>query len=104
MIHILSNQVLKAAGNAVGGGDFVYASHNRKFETLYPQVSYLSFTGTTLNTEVKTTDIVPVDSSTTNYTSYSQTDYEKTFLNEPHYFTNQKVIASDINETLEQFV
>ena len=90
----------QAAGNSVGGGDFVYASHNRKFETLYPQVSYLSFTGTTLNTEVKTTDIVPVDSSTTNYTSYSQTDYEKTFLNEPHYFTNQKVIASDINETL----
>ena len=90
----------QAAGNSVGGGDFVYASHNRKFETLYPQVSYLSFTGTTLTTEVKTTDIVPVDSSTTNYTSYSQTEYEKTFLNEPHYFTNQKVIASDINETL----
>ena len=90
----------QAAGNSVGGGDFVYASHNRKFETLYPQVSYLSFTGTTLSTEVKTTDIVPVDSTTTNYTSYSQTDYEKTFLNEPHYFTNQKVIASDINETL----
>jgi len=90
----------QAAGNSIGGGSLVYASTNRKYETLYPQVSYLSFTGTTLSTEVKTTDVVPVDSNTTNYTSYSQPDYEKTFLNEPHYFTNQKFIASNINETL----
>jgi hypothetical protein len=90
----------QAAGNATGGGTVVYASNNRKYETLYPQVSYLSFTGTTLNTEVKTTNVVPVDSNTTNYTSYSQTEYEKTFLNEPHYFTNQKFVASNINETL----
>lgn len=90
----------QAAGNSIGGGSAVYASTNRKYETLYPQVSYLSFTGTTLSSEVKTTDVVPVDSATTNYTSYSQSDYEKTFLNEPHYFTNQKFIASNINETL----
>ena len=90
----------QAAGNFNGGGDAVYASYNRKFETLYPQVHYLSFTGTKLDTSVKTTNVVPVDSSTTNYNSYSQTEYEKTFLNEPHYFTNQKFIASDINETL----
>ena len=90
----------QASGNSVGGGDLVYASYNRKYETLYPQVGYLSFTGTTLDTEVKTTDVVPVDSTTTNYTSYSQAEYERTFLNEPHYFTNQKFIASNINETL----
>ena len=90
----------QAAGNSIGGGDLVYASFNRKYETLYPQVSYLSFTGTTLNTEVKTTNVVPVDSASTNYNSYSQSDYEKTFLNEPHYFTNQKFVASSINETL----
>ena len=89
-----------AAGNSLGGGSMVYASHNRKFETLYPQIHYLTFTGTTLDTSVKTTNVVPVDSSTLNYTSYSQTEYEKTFLNEPHYFTNQKIVASDINETL----
>ena len=90
----------QAAGNSIGGGDVVYASFNRKYETLYPQVSYLSFTNTTLNTEVKTTNVVPVDSASTNYNSYSQSDYEKTFLNEPHYFTNQKFVASSINETL----
>ena len=90
----------QAASNSIGGGDKVYASYNRKYEVLYPQVHYLTFTGTKLDSYVKTTNIIPVDSSTTNYTSYSQSDYEKTFLNEPHYFTNQKVIASDINETL----
>ena len=90
----------QAAGNSIGGGDLAYASFNRKFETLYPQIHYLTFTGTGLDVSVKTTNIVPVDSTTTNYTSYSQTEYERTFLNEPHYFTNQKVVASDINETL----
>jgi len=90
----------KAAGNALGGGDTVYATYNRKFEVLYPQIHYLTLTGTSLETFVKTTNIIPVDSSTTNYSSYSQTDYEKTFINEPHYFTNQKIISSEINETL----
>ena len=85
----------------LGGGDSVYASHNRKFETLYPQVRLLVVYWHNISTEVKTTNVVPVDSNTTNYTSYSQTEYERTFLNEPHYFTNQKFIASDINETLE---
>jgi hypothetical protein len=78
----------------------VYATYNRKYEILYPQIQCLSFSGTKLSSSIKTTNVVPVDSLTNNYTSYSQTDYEKTFLNEPHYFTNQKFIASDINETL----
>ena len=91
--------ITQAARSSVGGGH-VYATYNRKFETLYPQVHYLTVSGTTLNTSVKTTNIIPVDSLTTNYTSYSQTEFEKTFLNEPHYFDNQKVIASEINETL----
>ena len=89
-----------ASANSFGGGDNVYATFNRKFETLYPQVGYLTFTGTKLDCSVKTTNIIPVDSKTTNYTSYSQTEFEKAFLNEPQYFTNQKMIASDINETL----
>jgi len=90
----------KASQNAFGGGSIAYASFNRKFETLYPQVHYLTVTGTKLETFVQTTNVIPVDSSTQNYTSYSQTEYEKTFLNESHYFDNQKVIASEINETL----
>jgi len=91
---------IKAAGNSIGGGNQVYATFNRKYEVLYPQVQYLTFTGTKVESFVKTTNVVPVDSTTTNYVSYSQTDYEKTFLNEAHYFTNQKLVASEINETL----
>ena len=91
---------LSASKTAVGGGSKMYATYNRKYEVLYPQIQYITVSGTKLNTMVKTTNVVPVDSSTTNYTSYSQTDYERTFLNEPHYFDNQKFIASDINETL----
>ncbi len=92
--------VTDASANSFGGGDNVYATYNRKFETLYPQVGYLTFTGTKLDCSVKTTDVIPVDSTTTNYNSYDQTEFEKAFLNEPQYFTNQKMIASDINETL----
>ena len=92
--------ITSASRSSFGGGDSVYAIYNRKFEVLYPQVHYLTVTGTKIETSVKTTNIIPVDSSTTNYTSYSQTEFEKTFLNEPHYFDNQKVIASEINETL----
>ena len=91
----------KATGNSFGGGDSVYATFNRKFEILYPQIRYLTVTGTKIDSSVKTTNIIPTDSKTTNYVSYSQTaDYERTFLNESHYFTNQKIFASRINESL----
>jgi hypothetical protein len=96
------NPELRAASNAVGGGSSVLATYNRKYEKLYAQVSYLNFSNTKINAEVKTTNIIPVDSSVTNYSNYSQTTlndgFEKTFLNEIHYFNNQKVLASRINE------
>ena len=95
--HIQSPSV--AASTIRGGGGNILSSYNRKFERLYPQVNYLTFSATKVETTVKTTNIVPVDSTTTNYTSYSQTDFEKTFLNEIHYFNNQKVLCSKINQT-----
>ena len=91
---------VSASGNIIGGGDKVYASYNRKYETLYPQMQYLTFTGTKLESLVKTTNVIAVDADKINFDSYDQSDYEKTFLNESHYFTNQKFIASAINETL----
>ena len=91
--------ITQASSSVIGGGSDILATYNRKFEKLYAQVNYLSFSTTTIDSYVKTTNIIPVDSNTKNYTSYSQTDYEKTFLNEEHFFTNQKVIASRINET-----
>ena len=89
-----------ASNTIKGGGSAILASNNKKYERMYPQVNYLTFSATSVKTTVKSTNIVPVDSTTTNYTSYSQTDYEKTFLNEIHYFNNQKVICSKINQTV----
>ncbi len=90
----------RASANSIGGGSSALVSYNRKFERLFAHVNYIQTPNTKIDTFVKTTNIIPVDSSTTNYISYSQSDYEKTFLNEEHFFLNQKVIASRINETL----
>jgi len=88
----------KASSNAVGGGENTLALYNKKYEKLYAQIAYLNFSDTSINAEVKTTNIIPVDSTVTNYTNYSQSSFEKTFLNQEHYFNNQKVVASRINE------
>ena len=87
------------AGSSVNaGGNQVYATYNRKFEKLYAQVSYLNFSSTTLTSQVKTTNIIPIDGNVTTYTSYSQTSsFENTFLNEEQFFTNQKVLCSNVN-------
>ena len=90
----------KAGSSVLGGGNFAIASHNRKYEKLYAQINYVQAEGTFINSFVKTTNIVPIDSATQNYTSYSIANYEKTFLNEEHFFTNQKVVTSDINSTI----
>jgi len=90
----------RAGSSVVGGGKKVLASYNRKYEKLYAQISYLQLEGTTIDSFVKTTNITPVDSTSINFPSYTQTDYEKTFLNQEHFFSNQKIVASRINETV----
>jgi hypothetical protein len=90
----------RAGSSVFGGGENVLATYNRKFERLYAQISYLQLPNTVIDCSVKTTNIIPVDSSTQNYRSYTQSEFEKTFLNQEHFFTNQKVISSSINEVL----
>jgi len=87
-----------ASSNAFGGGSKVLASYNRKYEKLFAQLEFLNFAETKVDAEVKTTNILPIDTNIVNYQSYSQNDYEKTFLNEEHFFNNQKVVCSRINE------
>ena len=94
---ILPNQ---AGSSILGGGDKVIASYNRKYERLYAQIPHLELEGTKIDSFVYTTNVLPVDYSVKNYDSYSTTDYEKTFLNEEHFFINQKVITSDINAVI----
>lgn len=88
-----------SASNNFGGGDSVYASTNKKYEVIYPHLNVLEIDDTNIDISIKTTNIIPIDNTTAkrNYNSYSQTEYEQTFLNEPHFFNNQKVIASPIN-------
>jgi len=90
----------RAASTGFGGGDTVLATYNRKYEKLYTQLPYLQVSGTKIESFVKTTDIIPVDSSTTNYVSYNVNDMETTFLNQEQYFLNQKVVSSRINEVV----
>jgi hypothetical protein len=90
----------RASANSIGGGETGLVSYNRKFERLYAHINYIQAPNTKIESFVKTTNIVPVDSTTLNYNSYSQSDFEKTFINEEQFFTNQKVIASRINEIL----
>lgn len=87
------------SSNNFGGGDSVYASTNKKYETIYPHLNTLEVDETNIDISIKTTNIIPIDNNTAkrNYSSYSQSDYEQTFLNEVHYFSNQKVITSSIN-------
>ena len=90
----------RAADTVFGGGETALIAANKKYERLLAQISYLQAPSTNINTSVKTTNIVPIDSNTENYTSYSPSAFERTFLNEEQFFINQKVIASDINTLL----
>ena len=90
----------RASANAFGGGTSVLATYNRKFEKLFALVPNLSFSQTKIESSVKTTNVSPIDDKVNTFTSYSQSDYEKTFLNEDFFFINQKMIASRINETI----
>lgn len=94
--NIVANTL--ASSNAFGGGSKVLASYNRKYEKLFAQLEFLNFAETKVDAEVKTTNILPIDTNIINYQSYNQNDYEKTFLNEEHFFNNQKVVCSRVNE------
>ena len=83
----------RASSNAFGGGTNVLATYNRKFEKVFASVSNLTFSQTKIDSFVKTTNIAPIDDNVGTFISYSQTDYEKTFLNEDFYFINQKIVA-----------
>ena len=87
----------RASSNSFGGGN-VLASYNRKFEKINAVIPNLSFSQTKIDSSVKTTNVSCVDDNIGTFTSYSQSEYEKTFLNEEFYFINQKIISSRINE------
>jgi hypothetical protein len=90
----------RAADTVFGGGASGLITSNKKYERVLAQFSYIQSPSTNIDTSIKTTNVVPIDSNTENYTSYSVADFERTFLNEEQFFINQKVVASDINTLL----
>ena len=77
----------RASSNAFGGGTNVLASYNRKFEKVHAIIPNLSFSQTKIDSTVKTTNIKPVDDNVGTFESYTQSDYEKTFLNEDFFLS-----------------
>ncbi len=102
--HYNITSVNKASSTAFGGGSQISACYNRKFEKIFALVPNLSFSKTKIQSSIQTTNIVPIDDTIGTFTSYSQSDYEKTFLNEDFYFINQKVLSSRINEISNNIV
>jgi len=90
----------QASQTGIGGGPSVYGAKNIKYEKLYADISYIQSEKTKIDTSLKTINVVPIDSNTKNFLSYSISDFEKTFLNQEQYFENQKFITSNINEIL----
>lgn len=96
------NAGTRSTEDAIGGGNMVLSTYNRKYEKMYPLISMLNFTETKVDSYVKTTNIQSTDDSSPVYVSYTQSSdnsgFEATFTNQEHIFNNQKIIASRINE------
>jgi hypothetical protein len=89
-----------AGDSARGGGNEVLATYNIKYEKLYLDGSIIEPNYTQISSQIKTTNIVPIDSNNSNSSSYSVSNFEPTFIRQEQYFENQKVVSSAINETL----
>jgi sporulation protein YlmC with PRC-barrel domain len=90
----------RAAESKKAGGARVFAPKNIKYEKLYADIYNLQLPKTKIDSTIKTVNVVPIDSTSAVYTSYSVSDYQTTFLNEEQYFENQKFVTSKINELL----
>ena len=92
---------LSQAGDSVrGGGVNVYATKNVRYEKIYADISNLQSPGTKINSTLRTLNLLPIDSNSTNYSSYDISDFETTFLNQEQYFETQKFVSSRLNEVL----
>lgn len=92
--------ISQAGDTTRGGGDSVYAPKNIKYEKIYADIAYLQSPKTKINSSIKSTNVIPIDNKSNVYTSYTQSDFETTFLNQEQYFENQKFVCSPLNEVL----
>ena len=87
-----------ANASGYGGGTTVRCSRNLQFDAIQPSVQIQSFSETPVEFGLKTTTGKSVDSTT--QTAYVQeTAFSGVLANETNYFTEPRMIASEINET-----
>ena len=107
-VDFSANGVNRTVGNAggfqpllfniskLGGGNVAKATQNIQFETITPNVSFITPKQTSLTSRVRTVSGTSVSG---NETSFADQGFEPIQLGEINYFTSPRIIASQVNET-----
>ena len=95
--------VAGGAANATGdvGGSSVTATQNRQFDVMQLQIGHVIHPGTTLSANIRTTSGKSVHGSETPFTLAGTSSTKNVVLGDNIYFTEPKLVASEINETNE---
>ena len=81
------------------GGSSVVATENRAFDVMQLQIGQVTQPGTTLSATIKTTTGKSVHGSETPFALASNADARSVVLGDNIYFTDPRMVASQINET-----
>tara|TARA_Y100001972_G_scaffold115819_1_gene152987 strand:- start:96 stop:1517 length:1422 start_codon:yes stop_codon:yes gene_type:complete len=95
--------VAGSAATATGdvGGTSVTATQNRQYDLLQMQIGHVIHPGTSLSANIRTTTGRSVHGSETPFTLDGTSSTKSVTLGENIYFTEPRLIASEINETNE---
>jgi len=95
--------VAGGAASATGdvGGSSVTATQNRQFDVMQMQVGAVTHPGTGLTANIRTTTGKSVHGSQTPFTLAGASSTQNIVLGDNIYFTEPKLVASEINETNE---
>ena len=95
--------VAGGAASATGdvGGSSVTATQNRQFDVMQLQIGHVIHPGTTLSANIRTTSGKSVHGSETPFTLAGTSSTKNVVLGDNIYFTEPKLVASEINETNE---
>jgi hypothetical protein len=95
--------VAGSAASATGdvGGTSVTATQNRLFDVMQLQIGQVTHPGTSLNANIRTTTGKSVHGSESAFTLAGASSTKSVVLGDNIYFTEPKLVASEINETNE---
>ena len=81
------------------GGSTVTATQNRQFDVLQLQIGHVIHPGTTLTSNIRTTTGKSVHGTETPFILAGESSTQSVVLGDNIYFTEPKLVASEINET-----